>query len=491
MKSRWSFLLFVGIALLAGAPIACSPDDGGGGGGSGGTDDPGCETRADCAEGLICNGGACTTCAGDGDCDRAEVCNPSTVLCEFRENWGDECAEHKDCALGLSCSQGLCLPPELVVECGGRGQCPEGMRCNRPLVVCEQDLGCFKNADCLAGDVCNIGTGQCEPGCTEETETLVCAALQHCADGRCVECESDDECKLGLKCNVAAGRCAGAKTCFTDRDCEKGLICNRNTQSCTEVPDPCFHDGQCRLDEYCDLRRGTCALKECQPDQDAPNGSQDEATSIGQGLRSSLRVCGTEEKWYKLLLQRGDRINVRIESDELAAVGLSAQLRDSSGNVLSSSPFLLDANIGKDGTYFILVRTTDPQSNFALNVLVAKGLPCDPDRFAGNDSARKAAALAPGAYTNLQACPGVPAWFVVDVPTGRTIDGVLGHDPLKGSLDLELFDSDAVRRLAEDKGVTGEKKVSSSAVSGGRAYLLVSSTDGRVQNAYDLTVTLR
>lgn len=489
MNRRGFPLLFsFAIALVAALPIACSSPDGG-------EDEPivepECETRADCATGRLCHEGACVGCTGDGDCDRAEHCSTSSLLCEFRQGWGNECQEHRDCALGLSCSQGLCTPPDFVVGCGGRGQCPEGMRCNRPLWVCEEDLGCAKDGDCLTGEVCNLGTAQCEPGCTEETEADVCSARQHCAGGRCVECETDDECKLGLSCNVAAGRCAGAETCFTDRDCEKGLVCNRNTRSCTVPPPPCFHDGQCRLDEYCDLRRSMCALKECLPDQDAPNGTQDEATRIGQGLRTGLRVCGNEEKWYRIDLRRNDRINVRIELDELTATGLSAQLRDEAGNVLSSSPFLLDSSIGTDGTYYVLVRTTDPQASFALRVLVAKGVPCDPDRFAGNDSAHRAAPLAPGTYNNLQACPGVPSWFVVDVPTGRTVEGLLSHDPLAGSLDIELFDSDAVKRLAEDKSTAGEKKVSSAAVSASRAYLLVSSTDGRVQNAYDLTVSLR
>lgn len=489
MSRGLTLLLSLGVALLAGSPIACSSSPEGDGNQPA---KPECETRADCAAGWLCQDGACVGCTGDGDCERAETCSASSLRCEFREGWGNECHAHIDCALGLSCSQGLCLLPEMVTECGGRGQCPEGLRCNRDLMVCEEDLGCARNSDCLTGEICNVGTGGCEPGCTEETEADVCSARTHCAEGRCVECETDDECNLGLACNVAAGRCVGAETCFTDRDCAKGLVCNRNTRSCTEPPDPCFHDGQCRLDEYCDLRRGACALKECQPDQDAPNGTQAEAMAIGQGLRSNLRVCGNEEKWYRIDLRRGDRVNVRIELDELTATGLSAQLRDGAGNVLSSSPFLLDSSIGTDGTYYVLVRTSDPQASYALRVLVAKGVPCEPDRFGGkNDSARTAAPLTPGSFTNLQACPGVPAWFVMDVPTGRTVEGLLSHDPLQGSLDLELFDSDAVKRLAQDTSTAGEKRVSSAAVSAGRAYLLVSSTDGRVQNAYDLSVSLR
>ncbi len=485
-------LLAFAVGLLAAMPLACSSEgDGPGGSGGSGGDTPECTERADCPGGLACMDGSCAACAGDGDCARTEVCDPGTLSCNFREGWGEDCDAHAACALGLSCSQGLCMPSELTTPCGGRGQCPEGMRCNRALVVCEEDLGCAANRDCLEGEVCNVGTGACVRGCTEETEAEVCAGRQHCAGGKCVECEGDDECELGLSCNVAAGRCAGAETCFTDRDCPAGRVCNRATKSCTQPPPPCFHDNECLSDEYCDLRRQRCFLKACQGDQDSPNGSAEQATSIAQGLRANLVVCGTEEKWYSFPALRGDRVNVRIDSDLLAANGLSAQLRDGAGNVLASNPFLLDAVVGTDGTYYVLVRTSDERASYALDLMIAKGEPCDPDRFGVHDSLTRAAPLAPGSYTNLKACPGVPAYFVADVPSSRTIVAKLVHDPLAGGLlDLYVFDSDGLRMLAQDTSTLAEKNVRASGVAAGRAYFLVHSTDARVQNAYDLTIAL-
>ncbi|AKU93069.1 hypothetical protein [Vulgatibacter incomptus] len=479
------------MAVAAALPIACSSGGDGGGGDPGGAGGGvGCQKNEDCSGGLVCIDGTCTGCKGDGDCGRAERCNASSFTCEFREGWGDECTAHSDCNLGLACAQGRCMPPEQVVDCGGKGQCPEGMRCNRPLNVCEEDLGCYHDEECLQDEICNVGTGACERRCTLITEEDICAAREYCYFGRCVECIADEDCKLGLSCNVAAGRCAGAQTCFTDRDCSAGLVCNRSTKSCTTAPPPCIQDSNCLPDEYCDMRRRACTLRSCQADQDSPNGSQAEAKVIGAGERGNLVVCAGEEKWYRLQLLRGDRINIRVETDILAANGFKVQLRDGQGNILTEDPFLLDATVGVDGTYFLRVRTDDIQARYALSILVAKGVPCDDDGFKGNDSPSHAGALTPGDYLNLRACPGVPDWFVMEVPAGRTAAASLVHDPLKGLLDLFLMDSDGHTLLAADQGIQGEKRVRSSRVSAGRAYVLVHSTDARVMNAYDLKVAL-
>lgn len=478
------------MALLATLPLACSKSDDKGGGGGGET--PGrttCESRADCDGGQACTDGYCGSCGSDRDCEFNERCNAASLRCEFRKGWGNDCTAHTDCALGMSCSQGLCMPAELTVECGARGQCPEGMRCNRQLLMCEEDLGCRSSLDCAEGEVCNVGIGQCFPGCTEENEAEVCAGRQHCSNSLCVECEEDSECNPGFSCNVEAGRCVGAKSCFTDRDCEAGLICNRSTKSCTEPPPPCFHDNNCLSDEFCDLRKQLCMLRECTGDQDSPNNTQELATPIQSGLRVDLQVCQLESKWYKIALLRGDRLNVKVETDVLSADGLDSEILDEVGNVLAKDPLYLDATVGLAGTYYLRVRTTDAQVRYSLNVLVARGEPCDDDRFRGNDNVVRAAPLEAGTELGLIACPATSDFFVVEVPTGKGVRVTLQHDPLQGLLGLVLRDGDGQRQLSADLGTGGEKKVESSAVSQGRAYIVVYPQDGRVKNTYDLSVT--
>ncbi len=496
MKFR-SFPILFGLlfALIGALPVACGDGDGDGGGGSGGGSSGGCTTDADCDDGLVCSDtGSCVGCTSDGDCGRAQRCDAASFTCVYRGGWGDECVAHADCPLGMFCVQGLCTPDEHTRMCGALGQCPPvddddpPMRCNRALNVCEEDLGCFDGTDCLEGEVCNPGTAKCEPACTSETEAEVCQTREQCVDGRCVQCAEDSDCGPGLVCNVAAGRCAGANTCFTDRDCAAGKVCNRATSTCTAPPPPCDTNDDCLEDERCDLQLGRCLLKACQPDFDEPNDDQENAKAITAGDRTGLTVCGSEEDWYRIALRRGDRINISIEADILVAGGLDVQLRDAAGRELARDPFLVDATVSQDGDYFLRIRTQDEQARYALHIIVVRGVPCDDDTFEENDESPQAAALPIGERRNLQACPADPDWYVVEVPAGRGLTVRLTHDPLEGDLDLMLFDSDASTPLDAARTTDPVETVRAAGVSGGRAYVLVIPSDDRTQNAYDLSI---
>jgi hypothetical protein len=451
-----------------------------------------CARNDDCAGGLVCREGACLNCSTDGDCGRARECDPVSFTCAWRDGWGGDCDSHDDCPLGMFCLQGLCQPGTLVTECGALGQCPEGMKCNRPNRVCEEDIGCYSSADCLDDEVCNPGTLKCEPRCTEETEADVCAARERCtAEGRCVECEADTECGPGLVCNAVAGRCAGSETCFSDAECPAGRVCNRATSTCTLPPPPCASDEDCLDDERCDLVRARCVLRACQADQDEPNNQQADAVRIGAGDRIGLTVCGTDEDWYALPLRRGDRVNVNVEADILVANGLDVQLRDAASRILDEDPLLVDATVAADGDYFLRIRTHDERATYALHVLVARGVPCDDDDREENDSVTHAASIPTGVYRNLQACPADPDWYVVSVPAGKTVDARLTHDPLGGDLDLLLFDGDGATLLRASRTTNPVEEVAVAGVTGGRAFLQVLPSSDRTQNAYDLEVSVR
>lgn len=490
---RLSIVYGLLFALLGLVPLACSGSGGGGGGGGGGPAH--CEDDTGCKDGLHCSSeGSCVQCTSDGHCGRAQVCSAASLSCMFRDGWGAECQGHDGCGLGMVCVQGLCLPDEdgYFQRCGSLGQCPEGLRCNRPLDVCEEDIGCFSNGDCVEGEVCNPGTGLCEAACTPETEQVICGIRQHCAEGRCVECSEDGDCGPGLTCNVLAGRCAGSTMCFSDRECPAGKVCNRATSTCTEPPPPCDSDDDCLDDERCDLSRGRCVMSSCRPDQYEPNGGADEATSITAGTLRDLSLCGPEdEDWFRISLRAGDRLNVNVETDVLSSGGLDVQLRDGSGRILKSNPLLVDHTVPTAGDYFVRVVTSDTQARYTLHVLVVRGVPCEDDPYEPNNEPSEAAAVRTGNHTNFQACPGDPDWFVVDVPLGKRIVATLTHDPLKGDLDLFLFDTDGRTQLASSRTIEPVEEVSSRNVTGGKAYLLVLPGDARSQNAYDLSIAVQ
>src|SRR5690606_16988015 len=237
---RWIPFWFVAaLALGAALPLGCGEpekckgaDCDGGQAGSGGSE-PECQTNLDCEPGLACIEGECSPCGSDGHCLRVERCDPASLRCVYREGWGNECSAHEQCPLGRYCVQGLCIAVNLATPCGSMGQCPEGMRCNTRVgnpPVCEEDVGCGDDLDCRDNEVCNQRTGQCEIACTPENQAEVCRAREICVDGQCVECETDEDCSLGLVCD--GGFCVGEGTCFTDRDCPVGQVCNRRIHIC-------------------------------------------------------------------------------------------------------------------------------------------------------------------------------------------------------------------------------------------------------------------
>lgn len=497
MRSFFSTLwIAMSLALAAGLPLACGddPDDCQEGctGGAGG-DVAECASNLDCDPGFACIEGACGNCASDGHCFREERCDPASLLCVFREGWGNECGEHQDCPVGRFCAQGLCLANDFVTPCGGRGQCPEGMRCNRRVgapPVCEEDLGCAVDEDCSEGEICNPGTARCELGCTPENQADVCSTRQSCIEGRCLECLSDEDCAAGLSCNVLAGLCTGQESCFTDRDCEAGLVCNRRIAICTEPPPACSSDNDCLQDERCDVQTGRCHLRACVPDQDAPNGTQEEAVPLSNGERKNLVVCEGEEKWYRLSLLEGDRISVVIEADFLTTDGFDAQLRTADGQILQSSVHELKTIVSHAGDYFVRIRTRSGRVHYGLRVLVSKGTPCRNDDLEPNDEPTQAAPREPGSHPGLVICPADVDWYVIPVPVGRGLEVTMAQDG-SGNLELELYDSNGATLLDADDGIELEKNVSAPRLQGDRAYVRVRASNQRTESVYGLEITLR
>jgi len=494
MRRSIPFWFVVALAIGAGLPLGCGESEckgskcDGGNAGTGGGPEPECETNLDCEPGLACIEGECSPCGSDGHCLRVERCDPASLRCVFRDGWGNECSAHDQCPLGRYCVQGLCIAVDLATPCGMLGQCPEGMRCNTRVgnpPVCEEDLGCGDDLECAEGEVCNERTGQCEIACTPENQAEVCRAREICVDGHCVECVSDEDCTLGLVCD--GGRCIAEGTCFTDRDCPAGQVCNRRIRICTEPPPPCTSDNECLPDERCDVADGQCRLRACQPDQDAPNGTQEQAVLIGQGERRNLVVCENEEKWYRLELSEGDRISIVINTDALSMTGFEAQFRTADGLVLATSTHEIKLTVNQTADYFLRIRTRNERVYYSLDVLVAKGRPCRNDDFEPNDEVHMATKLVAGVQPGLVICPADTDWYEIEVPVGQGLTATLLQEDL-GNLELELYDGDGSTLLSRDDSTSMEKQVKATRLDRGRAFLRVRASDSRTENGYGLQI---
>ncbi|WP_373049497.1 hypothetical protein [Vulgatibacter sp.] len=187
--------------------------------------EPGCSTHTQCAEGKRCIEGACAPggCT-ETSCGDAEVCNPSTRLCEVR-----------DC---------------------NRDGCPGDLRCKPEAGTCHE---CLLNSHCIdeASPWCDVSTGTCV-GCRGDPDCNDSAAGNTCrmADQVCVTCLDDGA------CNEAAPRCDAdgqCRQCIEDADCP-GSRCLENG-TCWAGPvdgETCREDGSCAAGFLCMEGENVC-----------------------------------------------------------------------------------------------------------------------------------------------------------------------------------------------------------------------------------------
>lgn len=211
-----------------------------GGGGEGGGA-PGC------VEGTACllEGG------GEGVCDAAGVC----VVC----------VEDTDCP--ITPADSVCAVPECVLGVCGRSNLPASTPCVGEPGVCDGSgtcVECILAADCASAvDMCvdnfcqpaSCSNGNLDPGETDAD----------CGGAECAPCAN------GLSCDL------GSPPVADDDSCLSGS-CQDDPNSSGFVCAPCATDGQCGIDEFCDLQTGTCeALLEdgddCSSDASCANGA--------------------------------------------------------------------------------------------------------------------------------------------------------------------------------------------------------------------------
>ncbi len=450
-----------------------------------------CASRRDCPGRQGCLDGICGPCSRDRDCATTEYCSPLDQLCALRPGFGDECALNGDCPLGAYCVQGFCRSADQVTLCLGDLDCPEGKRCDPANLVCVLDLGCDRDSDCAAGELCDLGTRRCRAACTPENQEAVCGFGLVCtAEGRCVECFRDDQCGVGRSCDLSTFRCKGQNACLTSRDCPYGQVCNLQTLQCTVPPPACLDNRDCPLGASCDTKSGECRSSDCRPDRYEPNDTPAQAPVLKAGRQDELRLCPGDLDWFGVDLTRGDRLQVIVNIDFFAADHFRLALfAPEASRLLQEDPLLLDVTADADGRYLLRARSSDPERAYGLLLKISQGVPCDNDTLEPNDGALQASVLTAGRVVGLALCPYDEDWFVVQRPAGEPLEVRLDFDPFQGVPYLDLIAGDGRTLLLRSQAAGSPQTVSADGLAGSRFFARVWSPQA-LSCRYDVTLTL-
>lgn len=196
----------------------------------------------------------CVECVSDADCTTPKKCdtvNGRCVLeiaaCNTSDRCGPGCARCP--AERPLCMDGqVCVQCRSDLDCGNDGFCNSGectscttdRRCGERCESCGGDtpyclsdgtvasarcVRCRNDADCDAGDLCDVITGQCSMGCNQ-----TCGQGTVCHGDRCVECYANTHCPCGGVCDEARGQCITG--CDSSIDCAAGEYCTASTRTC-------------------------------------------------------------------------------------------------------------------------------------------------------------------------------------------------------------------------------------------------------------------
>jgi hypothetical protein len=453
--------------------------------------EPQCMTRSECDAGLVCTTDQfCSTCSTSGQCSVKEECLADTKLCALRAGWGTQCAVNDDCQAGSWCKQGLCQARSEVSLCvgGNNSECPQGERCNRITLTCEEDLGCSIDADCSAGEICNTGSRQCQPRCTLQTQVDVCAAGQRCIAEKCVQCGSDSECGPGLTCD-AAGNCSAGSRCYTDRDCSVPLVCLVQTGACLPKAPACTSDDNCASNQRCDVPSGRCIARDCQPDRYEPNNDDTKAFGVAPGPYRNLTLCPADTDWYSIALSRGDLLGVNVDADPFAENNFTTVVKDTSGRTLAGGRLLVSYVAPVPATYFVVVSTIDPFQTYDVTFLKSRGTPCDDDTLEPNDSASQPTLLNTSTQADGRICPQDQDWFRSTVPAGQGVRAsLINYTAGSGLLRLCLFQGDGSTLISCSADLMPSITVPAAGLSSNQVLVRVVGDTERSANSYTLSL---
>ena len=281
-------------------------------------------------------------------------------------------------------------PP--VCDCPRNLVCDESNTCVE-VAPCESDLHCYQGRICeegACGDGCQ-SDAQCEAESTRGST---------CYDGRCGECDTDEQCFGAGTCDVETHGCLEPEVCVDSRECLSGRICAGGV--CEDAPDCREEDVNCQPGYLCS-ETGLCVIDpsgRCETDADCPIighvcvegrtsnrcGPCQEDGDCPNGMRCRVRADGNQCTEPEVCASDEECIGSRVCTDNrCAAPDCTDDAYEENDDAMSATPIiaglLRDLNsCGADADWFefslpanhagtVSVRQQDNQANLSLRVL--------------------------------------------------------------------------------------------------------------------------
>lgn len=127
--------------------------------------------------------GAGETCCGDGACRADGTCPAVLGACTYRWTFSTGTSLDVPCGVGGSCPEGYQCNAATQkcnrIPCGADRACPQGLICDQTTSTCIQRIGntgdrCSTQAECRTGLYCNLATGRCADGTPKLVEESGC-----------------------------------------------------------------------------------------------------------------------------------------------------------------------------------------------------------------------------------------------------------------------------------------------------------------------------
>ena len=242
----------------------------------------------------------------------------------------------------------------------------------------------------------------------------------------------------------------------------------------------------------------------CGDDDFEPNNTPEQATQVSDGTFANLSICDTElspidQDWFKLLLEKGEQIEVTLTSDhELGNLDLPVYTSSNLSSPAFYSP--MDGDVEKitytapsAGIYYLRVVGTESwkyQVPYSLVIKHQAQAGCTADSKEPNQSKSNATSLA--AYldgtplSGLTICAGDVDYFELPLTTGDSVIATIEFNDEEGDLDLRLEDAGG-QTIDQSNGASDIETVILDGAGGGSYYLVVEGyPKDNTENTYSL-----